>query len=121
MRQEGVPMNPIKDTQLFLLAYELFQCGYDEPEPEYRFHGVRRWRFDLAWPGLKVAFEKEGGVFRGGRHTRGKGYEDDCEKYNWAALLGWTVIRCSTGQIESGLALMFLEKALDRAQSRKAA
>lgn len=94
--------------------------GLLAPEPEYKFHPERRWRFDLAWPEQMVAFEREGGVYTGGRHTRGRGYSADCEKYNWAAVLGWTVIRCTTDQLEEGWAYFFLAKAFDRALQRKA-
>jgi len=60
---------------------------------EHRFHPKRRWRFDVAIPEMMVAIEIEGGVFTGGRHTRGKGYTRDCEKYNAATVLGWNVLR----------------------------
>ena len=53
----------------------------------------RRWRFDFAHRPSKTAIEIEGGVWSGGRHTRGSGYVGDCQKYNEAALLGWTVLR----------------------------
>lgn len=60
---------------------------------EFRFHPTRRWRFDYAFPELKIAVEVEGGVWRQGRHTRGSGFVKDMEKYNTAAVLGWTLIR----------------------------
>lgn len=60
---------------------------------EHRFHGERKWRFDFAWPLHKIAAEVEGGVFQRGRHNRPGGFIGDCEKYNEAQLLGWTVLR----------------------------
>ena len=60
---------------------------------EFRFHPVRRWRFDYAIPEALVAIEVEGGIYAGGRHVRGAGYEKDCQKYNEAQLLGWIVLR----------------------------
>jgi very-short-patch-repair endonuclease len=60
---------------------------------EVRFDPKRRWRFDFANPGARVAIEIEGGVWSGGRHTRGGGFVEDCAKYNAAALQGWTVMR----------------------------
>lgn len=68
-----------------------------EPVPEYKFHPTRKWRFDWCWPTQKIALEIEGGVYTRGRHTRGKGYENDVRKYNAATLLGWKVIRATTG------------------------
>ena len=68
--------------------------GIPLPVPEYRFHPDRKWQFDYAWPGEKVALEVEGGVFTKGRHSRALGFVADMEKYNTAALMGWRVVRC---------------------------
>lgn len=65
-------------------------------QKEYRFHDERKWRFDFADPLNKVAVELEGGVFVGGAHTRGRGYVDNCEKYNEATAMGWRVFRYAT-------------------------
>lgn len=61
--------------------------------PEYRFAPPRKWRFDFAFLKHMVALEVEGGVWTGGRHTRGSGFVKDMEKYNTAAQLGWRVLR----------------------------
>jgi len=79
-----------------------------EPEIEYRFHPTRRWRFDFAWPTLMVAAEAEGGTYVQGRHTRGKGFADDCEKYNTAATRGWFVLRFPKEHIRDGYAFLAL-------------
>lgn len=60
---------------------------------EYRFHQTRRWRFDYAFPELKVAIEIDGGVWNYGRHNRPAGYIKDMEKFNAAATLGWIVLK----------------------------
>ena len=67
--------------------------GLPEPVLEHRFHPVRRWRFDIAWADHMIALEVEGGVWTGGRHTRGSGFMKDMEKYNTAAAMGWIVLR----------------------------
>jgi len=73
-------------------------AGGPELTPEYRFHPTRKWRFDFALPGLKLAIELDGGAFLpfGGRHGRGMGMVKDCEKYRAAADLGWRVWRFTT-------------------------
>lgn len=60
---------------------------------EYRFHPVRRWRFDYCIPSKMIAIEVEGGAWSNGRHTRGKGFISDMEKYNTAVCQGWKLIR----------------------------
>jgi very-short-patch-repair endonuclease len=69
------------------------------PECEYRFDPERRWRFDFAWPSLKIAVEVEGGVWIRGRHIRPLGYLADLEKYNRAVVLGWRVLRYAPNQL----------------------
>lgn len=70
------------------------QSGLPEPVTEYKFHVARKWRFDYAWPLQMIALEVEGGIWTGGRHTRGSGFLKDVEKYNAAAVHGWRVLRC---------------------------
>ena len=61
---------------------------------EYRFSPPRRWRFDFAWPGHKVAVEVEGITYKnGGRHQRVAGFIADCHKYEVALMQGWRVYR----------------------------
>jgi very-short-patch-repair endonuclease len=74
---------------------------YADPVTEFRFAPPRKFRFDLAWPDLKIAVELEGGVYSGGRHTRGKGFENDCEKYNLAALNNWLVVRYTSNMLKN--------------------
>lgn len=71
------------------------------PVREYQFAENRGWRFDFAWPDLKVAVEVEGGVWSQGRHTRGQGFIDDCEKYSAAAEFGWLVLRYTERDLNS--------------------
>ena len=70
------------------------------------------WRFDFALLEPRIAIEVEGGVFTGGRHTRGAGYSEDCKKYNMATLYGWRVLRFTTQQVRSGEALKIIEQAI---------
>ena len=83
-----------------------------DPDLEFRFAPPRRWRFDLAWPALKVACEYEGLHAAKSRHTTVTGFMADCEKYNAATLAGWRVYRVTARHVENGTALKLLEQAL---------
>ncbi|MDQ8954571.1 DUF559 domain-containing protein [Acinetobacter rudis] len=74
-------------------------------ETEFKFHQDRKWRADFYLTGTKLLIEVEGGIWSNGRHTRGRGYQADIEKYNAAAMLGYTVLRFSTADVKSGRAI----------------
>ena len=76
-----------------------------EFEQEFKFHPKRKWKADFHLIGKKILVEVEGGIWSGGRHTRAKGYIGDMEKYNAATMMGYQVIRFSTEQVKSGLAI----------------
>ena len=87
----------IIDIDTILSIYEL------EYIKEFKFHPSRKWRFDyvIIPEDEKIAIEFEGGVWSGGRHTRGSGYSKDCEKYNAAQCLGWRVLRYTSDILEN--------------------
>jgi very-short-patch-repair endonuclease len=94
------------------------QCdlaGLHKPVGEYRFHPTRKWRFDWAFVAQKLAVEVEGGIWTGGRHSRGAGFEKDLEKYAEAMVLGWRVLRVTPKQIADGRALTLVDRILRRA------
>lgn len=91
------------------LARELKTLKIDF-EQEFKFHPERKWRADFHLIGKKILVEVEGGIWSGGRHTRGKGYIGDMEKYNAATMMGYQVIRFSTDQVKSGHAIQQIEK-----------
>ena len=80
-------------AQLDLFASYLRQHTGEKVVKEYKFHEVRRWRFDYAFPECKVAIEVDGAVWTLGRHNRPAGYINDMEKLNTAASMGWLVLR----------------------------
>lgn len=77
---------------------------------EFQFHDKRKWRADFHISNTKLLIEVEGGIWSNGRHTRGKGYLGDMEKYNTATMMGYQVLRFSTEQVKSGLAILQIEK-----------
>ena len=85
--------------------------GIPQPTREYKFD---RYRFDFAWPPLKIAVEIDGGIFIGGDHVRGAGYERDCRKNNLAQLEGWVVLRATSNTVGSDEFIRFLIKMISR-------
>lgn len=61
--------------------------------PEFQFELSRKWRTDFAHLGTRTMIELEGATWSGGRHTRGAGFQADCEKYLSATFAGWRVVR----------------------------
>jgi hypothetical protein len=81
-------------------------------ETEYRFHEVRKWRFDLACGGLhRVAVEIMGGVFVRGGHSRGAAQIRDWEKQNEATLMGWRVLVFTPDQMRKPATMELIRQA----------
>jgi very-short-patch-repair endonuclease len=77
---------------------------------EHKFHPTRKWRFDYSLPAHKIAIEIDGGVYGGGRHNRGSGFINDCEKFNEATALGWYCYRIPTPMVSTGYVAWVLEQ-----------
>jgi hypothetical protein len=86
----------MKPSTKFELVWR--SIGGKQLEKEHRFHPVRKWRFDY-FHKSGVAIELEGGIFTGGRHTRGPGFLKDMEKYNNASSRGILVFRVPSHKI----------------------
>lgn len=93
------------------LIFQIKACGLPLPTREYAFAKPRRWRFDCAYLLEKIAIEVEGAIWTEGRHTRGSGFVADIEKYNEAILRGWRLLRVTTDQVTSGVALNLIDRA----------
>lgn len=102
-----------------------YQKGYPIPVEEHKgWHPTRKWRFDIAWPDLKIAIEKEGGIYGkgdecpmcgkkgGGAHSSVTGMLRDIEKYNEAGLLGWMVLRVTPEDVKNGLIYNLIDRAM---------
>lgn len=88
--------------------------GLPEFVREYRFSPPRKFRADFAWPQFNLIVEVEGGNWNGGRHTRGKGFESDCEKYNLAVMSGWRVLRGTAKHIKDASLALQAENLIKR-------
>ena len=69
---------------------------------EYKFYPSRKFRADyfIKINDSGIIVELEGAIFTQGRHTRGKGYARDCAKYNFAAEMGYPVLRYNSESLK---------------------
>lgn len=109
-----------------VFALQLQADGLPTPVRQFRFHHTRKWLADFAWPDKMVMAEIDGGVFArkgakkcrlcgqipSGRHTSGKGFGQDCEKYNEGVKLGWRVYRFTPKMVNDGTAVRLITDAL---------
>lgn len=100
-------MSALEEQMLF----QMRAVKIPEPQREFVFAPPRRWRFDFCWPERMLAAEVEGGTWAAGRHTRGAGFEGDCEKYSEATIRGWAVLRLTGGMVKDGRAINLIERA----------
>jgi hypothetical protein len=92
-------VNSKTDSRRYLPAMGPFlaglrAAGIEDPVCEFRFCPSRKWQMDFAWPERKIALEVNGGLWSGGRHTRGSVLKD-YEKLNAAHARGWRVFQCA--------------------------
>jgi len=110
----------MKAEPIWVLMQDLKRSAFiPAPVLECSFHPNRKWRFDLAWPEWRVAVEIEGGVWKIGRHQRPRGFQGDLDKYNYAAIIGWFVLRFSVKDVETGKAIDAIEKLFRRLHAQK--
>ena len=89
LRRAKAAANREKHTARILEAAA--RAGLVNPDKEHRFHPERKWRFDFAWPQIRLAIEVNGGGSRG-RHNTITGATEDAQKVNAAQLMGWRVL-----------------------------
>lgn len=98
------------NTKLVLAAWR--SIGLPAAVAEHQFEPGRRWRFDFAWPALRIAVEVQGGIWNGGRHTRGAALKQEWEKLNTAAARGWRILYCEPRAVTTAVFTDLLEEAL---------
>lgn len=102
---------------------QLELVGIRDFETQYKYLDNRRCKCDFAWPQdhIRLIVEVEGGTWLpgGGRHTRGAGFKNDCEKYNEALLLGWSIIRVTCDHVKNGMALNWVERFLKQCEAKE--
>lgn len=108
-RKKAVP------SHLEAKLVEQIRCAQlPAPEREQRLVPGRKFKCDLVWRAAWLVVEVEGGIFGAvrGRHATGAGMTTDAEKYNALTLAGWKVLRVTPPQVRQGLALKWIEQAL---------
>lgn len=88
-----------------LLAQHIAAEGLPQPDTQFRFDQVRKWRADFAWQRERLIAEVDGGTHGFGSHNSSKGYRADRERDQAATLAGWTVLRFTVAQVKSGEAI----------------
>lgn len=73
--------------------------NFPDAVSEFKFHPVRKFRFDFAVPSAKVAVEVNGAIWVQGRHSRGSGLRSEYEKMRLAAIAGWRVLPFATDEV----------------------
>lgn len=79
----------------------------------------RKWRADIAFPGVRVAIEIDGGTWTLGRHNRPGSVLKDMEKGNGYATRGWLVFHTPWEWIEDGEKVRGLKAAICQAIIRR--
>lgn len=97
-----------------LLKFQMLAAGIPLPDEQYRFHPVRKWAFDFAYPVDKLAIEIDGGnhMVRNGRAVGRHTQDSDYEKLDEAVIFGWRVLRFTPSQVRTLYALNTIERAL---------
>lgn len=98
-----------------LLAFQIKAHKLRVPEREVALITGRKFRWDFVWrwpeyPGLAV--EVQGGTWKKGAHSSGRGIERDCEKACLAALAGYRTMFFTTDMVKDGRAVEWLRRAL---------
>ena len=116
---QHVASPPTKKDYKAELLQQLALVKIPAPVSEFRFHPVRKWRFDFAFVEQKVAIEYQGGIYQQGKqgHQTTSGIVRDCLKFSEAAAMGWRMLLVNAGMVRDGSAVTLIEKTLDSQSS----
>lgn len=98
------------------------QCsaiGLEIEREELRFMEKRKFRFDFAWPSVKIAVEIDGGTFGFNKgHAGAIVFQKDCIKQNFAMELGWRVFRADTVMVKKIDFAQQVKRAINKAKQQ---
>jgi hypothetical protein len=96
------------------LAFHLRANGIDFDREVPLIVG-RKYRWDFVLKGTpRICIEVHGAIWKKGAHSSGSGLERDFNKSNTAVLAGYYPLTFSTAQVERGLAIETIMKAIGR-------
>lgn len=95
-----IPKPPSPGESLLELHLRAYKIPFQR---EIELIPGRKWRVDFLIG--KWVIEVEGGIKQIGRHQREDGFSEDCLKYNALTIAGYRVLRFTTAQVKSGLAI----------------
>lgn len=81
-------------------------------EREVKLVPKRKFKVDFLVSGWLVV-ECQGGIWKKGGHSSGKGITEDCEKAAELLIHGYPTIACTLDQIRSGKAIGWIKRALE--------
>jgi very-short-patch-repair endonuclease len=94
-----------------LLLHQIKCVGLPTPTHHFKFHPDRAYVADICFVPMKWIIEVDGGIWMDkAGHTTGTGYERDRIRDAEAALLGYKTTRFTTGMVEDGTAINYIEK-----------
>jgi hypothetical protein len=102
-----------RDSLLWLLKLEF---GFALEVPFRGLSGKRRFRFDAAHEGKRVAVDYHGWGHGSGAHMYREKQAGDHEKANEAALCGWAYLVCDARSVDNGKCVEYVERALREAE-----
>lgn len=95
-----------------LLLNRIQRHGLPKPETQVQLIEGRRFRYDVVFRQWKVAVEVQGGIWSGGAHVRGQGYEANAVKSALAQIEGYICLYVTPGQINDNTAVFLIDRAL---------
>lgn len=112
------------------LAYRQRRSAEDQLEQSLSLYNIeyirehptpwnRRSKFDFFLPQMNLAIEIQGGTWISGKHTRGKGYQDDCKKMRRADQHGLRIWWFTTQEVICGDAMHEILQYLDYRKHKK--
>lgn len=96
-KRKPTNLSPLTESELEQKFHNLLVLNNLRPVQQHKFHPIRNWRFDFAWPLNKLAIEVQG---YGPGHTSYTGMLGDYEKHNEAIIHGWRILYFMSRDVE---------------------